>query len=438
MIAVCEPQCKGISHEKVNSGFLYGLCLTYPNDKILFFTETNHYYAIKSLLRTSGINVNNVILFPINFNADKAFSFGGIVAYYFLLRKIFRKLIFLNENRVFFLSVNPIILFIIKKLKQNKKFKGINCTFVLHGELEDIANRKYVEPYKPVVLGRSIKTNLRYLFMKIFKHPNTLLSYIKILAMQPFSLLYSKYSLVFKKYFRTKRIMMWQHSDQYKYVSLSPHVTENADKYLNTKLLNFNTIIMPIVFSKPKPLLNNKFIKFAVFGYGDSAQMYKMLTLLSKRLIRHKYIIKIISMDGRGTEGFANIYHVGGGKVLTRRIMEKAAGDVDVFINLYDKQRHRLGCSLSILESFDYLKPILHLSNPGYNYFNKLKKPIGFRVDTLNDFVDKMVDMIDNFPKYKDRLEVFRKNMLDYRKQYDIKNNLKTLKTSFTFAPKPA
>ena len=190
---------------------------------------------------------------------------------------------------------------------------------------------------------------------------------------------------------------------------------------------------MPIIYPKPFPVPDNKFIKFAVFGYGDSGQMYKMLTLLSKKNISNSYVIKIISMDNRGTEGFSNIQRVSKGKVLSREEMEKAAKDVDMFINLYDKSRHRLGCSLSIFEAMSYMKPVLHLSNDGYDFFNNPEKPIGFKCDDLNEFVIKMTDIINNYSTYKKQLLVFRNNISFYRKYYGIENNLANLKKSLTF-----
>ncbi|OGJ37766.1 MAG: hypothetical protein A2182_03135 [Candidatus Pacebacteria bacterium RIFOXYA1_FULL_38_18] len=427
MIIVCEPQCKGVSHEKINSGFIYGLRFAYPNEKITFFSDASYFKNIKEILKIGKTRINNLSHFSISFNASKSFSIQGIFRYYFLFKKIFDKTLSFGENKIFFLSTSPIILFAIKKLKQQEKYKNICCTFVLHGELEDIANKEYKKPYLPSI------PKTKNVLAELIKHPGIVLLLARHILSSPFELLSSNYSLIFKKIFRTKKMMMWRHSEQYHYISLSPHVTKNANKYLNTKYLNFNTVIMPIIFSNPLPKPKNKYIKFAVFGYGDSGQMYKMLTKLSKKKISKPFEIKIISMDGRGTEEFQNIKHVGQGRVLTRKEMEKAAQDIDVFINLYTKNYHSLGCSLSIFEALSYLKPILHLSNPGYNYFNKPEKPIGYRCKNLDDFVDKMYDMIQNFSRHEKQLTIFRKNMLGYRKEYNIKNNLLKLKKSFTF-----
>lgn len=433
MIIVCEPQCKGISHEKVNSGFIYGLRLAYPKEKITFFADTSHFKELKNIFKSNSVSIKDLKHIPISFSADKSFSIGGIILYYLLFRKIFGQLLSLGTNKLFFLSTSPIILFTIKKLKQLKKYEDICCTFVLHGELEDIANANHKEPYISVIESKPAPLNFREAMVKLLKHRDKIPLFISEKLSQPFSRLYLAYTLIFKKIFRVKKMMMWQHSSQYKYISLSPHVTENAKKYIDTDYLNFRTIILPIIFAKPTSPTNNKFIKFAVFGYGDSAQMHKMLSLLSKKQISKPYEIRIISMDSRGTEGFPNVRILSQGKVLTRKKMENSLPDIDVFINLYDINRHRFGCSLSILEAFSYLKPVLHLSNPGYNYFNKPEKPIGFRVDNLNEFVVKMYDMIENFPRYKNNLAIFRENMLEYRKVYAIENSLDSLRKSFTF-----
>ncbi len=431
MIVVCEPQCIGIDHEKVNSGFLYGLSLAYPKEEIAFFSDTSHFQKIADIFKTNKISSKCIKHFPIRFNVASRFSITGIIRYYLLAKKVFDKTLTLGTDKVFFLSTNPIILYAIKRLKFRSKYKNISCTFVLHGELEDIANKDYKEPYKPVITDAKIYP--RRVIKTLLNHPGWVFMFILKKILWPFVVLQSNYSMIFKRRFRTKKIMMWKHSRQYKYISLSPHVTKNASKYLDTKYLNFYTIYLPIIFIKPFSLPNNKYIKFAVFGFGDSAQMYKMLSLLSKKIIKKPYEIRIISMDDRGTDGFENITHVGNGNVLTRKEMEESARDIDIFINLHGKWRHRFGCSLSIFEALSYLKPVLHLSNPGYNFFNKQQKPIGFRCENLDEFTNKMCHIINNPGLYKKQLKIFRKNMLEYCKEYDIVNNLESLRESFTF-----
>ena len=434
MIVVCEPQCKGISHVEVNSGFLYGLSSAYHDQEILFLTHPTHYKEIINTLKYKGVSIPGLKHFPINFNAKNMFSLSGIFNYFILINKIFSQTIKLGQTKVLFLSTSPIILFTIKLLKQFSYYKNICCTIVLHGELEDIANDKYREPYTPTH-RRNTSVNVKNgkIFRKLINNLDKIPLYLFEKVSFSFSQLESKYSLIFKRIFRTKRIMLWKHNSHFKYISLSPHVTANARKYIDTDFLNFNTIYLPIIFNKVMPATKNKYIKFAVFGYGDSSQMYKMLTLLDRKKITKPYLIKIISMDSRGTEGFQNIETYSHGKILTRKEMEVAAKDVDVFLNLYDDSRHSLGCSLSIFEALSHVKPVLHLSNPGYNYYNRQEKPIGYMEKNLVVFVDRMFDMIENYDKYKAILAQFKDNIIEYRSEYDILSRLTSLHESLDF-----
>ena len=60
MIIVCEPECRGTAHEKINSAFLYGVRLAYPDDKILFFAEEGHIAAMKENFKRDNAVINNI------------------------------------------------------------------------------------------------------------------------------------------------------------------------------------------------------------------------------------------------------------------------------------------------------------------------------------------------------------------------------------------
>jgi len=212
------------------------------------------------------------------------FALSGIFNYFLLVSSIFNQTIKLSQNKIILLSTSPIILFTIKLLKQFSSYKNICCTIVLHGELEDIANDKYREPYTPTHRrNTSVRVKNGTIFQKLINNIDKIPLYLFEKISFPFSQLQSKYSLIFKRIFRTKRIMLWHHDDHYKYISLSPHVTANVRKYIDTNYLNFNTIYLPIIFNKVTSATKNQFIKFAVFGYGDSSQMHKMLSLLAQK-----------------------------------------------------------------------------------------------------------------------------------------------------------
>ncbi len=144
MIVVCEPQVKGMSHEKVNSGFLYGLRLAYPEDKILFYADASHILGIKNILEHDCVNIGNIEYIPIKFYDP--YNFRGMIAYRNLLKRMYTSILAAGTNKIFFLSTNPVLLYLIKQLKTRPRFRGIQCASVCHIEFENIAYGEYRDP----------------------------------------------------------------------------------------------------------------------------------------------------------------------------------------------------------------------------------------------------------------------------------------------------
>ena len=128
MIFVCEPQCKGVSHEKFNAGFLYGLSQAFPNDKIILFADQTHINALQSILIIDEISLKNIEYKPIQF--DLTDSFGAFIKYYFLCIRIFKNILTQGGDKLFLLSFSPKILYIIKRLKERTQFRKLKFTLV--------------------------------------------------------------------------------------------------------------------------------------------------------------------------------------------------------------------------------------------------------------------------------------------------------------------
>ena len=113
MIIICEPQCKGFSHEKINSGFIYALRLAFPSKKIVLFAHSTHIYALKSIIKHDNLTLENVEYISIEF--ESLYGNFGIFNYTRILKKIFNYSLKNNVHQLFFLSFNAPILYIIKK-----------------------------------------------------------------------------------------------------------------------------------------------------------------------------------------------------------------------------------------------------------------------------------------------------------------------------------
>jgi hypothetical protein len=419
-----------MSHEKVNSGFIYGLRLAYPQEKMMFYADISHIRTIKEILTHDNTIIKNIEYIPIKFRGS--YGIVGMLTYYFLFKKMFSDVLANGTDKIFFLSFSPTILNIIKKLKQKNDFIKMKFALVLHGDFENIADgsekNTITFPADKPLIERIRQTKFRDLPRKI---AGGLIGVIRNYIIT----LNTRWQSIFTKLYPIKKMLLWRHSADFRYIALSPHIVANAEKYIDVKELNIYTVVYPNVFSEPTPQPDNKYPKFATFGYGNPSMLHNVALRLSQKDIKKPYEIRIIGMDNRGTEGFSNVTCPSPGKPLARSEMEKYAQDIDVFLILYEKNRHRFGCSGSIIESLSYMKPVLHFNNDCINTFNKQDKPIGIRCETIEEFVNTMEDIIENYQSYIPKFQTFRNNILNLRKEIAIENSITQIRDTFTWSP---
>ena len=428
MIVVCEPQCKSFSHEKFNSGFLYGLRLAFPDERIRFYGDASHIDSLQKMLAHDRVSVGNIEYVPVRFRINPGVM--RMVGYLRLLSTVVNQARKAGSDKVFFLSFNSEILCLLKRLKQKSKFRTMKFTLVLHGAFESVADGdagvKARPPPGPV--GETgIAAKIRR--TRFFDIPAKALALFLRTVKQHIT----PWSALSRRFLTEKNMLLWRHSDDFRYVCLSPHVRRNARHYLDVERLNFHTVTLPTVFADISPRPHNKFAKFAMFGYGDSSAMHQLLGELSRRKIGKPYEIRVIGMDNRGTEGFANVTAPSSGAPLERGDMERQALDIDMFLILYDKTRYRLSCSGSILEALSLLKPVLHLDNECVNSFNLEDNPIGIRCDDLAMLADRFQEIVEGYDRYGPVLDAFRQNMLGVRRACAIEQSVGAIRASFTW-----
>ena len=425
MIFVCEPQLRGISHEKVNSGFLYGLRLAFPNDKIKFYGDLSHIKALKEILLHDDVLIENIDYYPIKFT--NTISFRAFFNYYFLLKKLFYDVLKSNTDKIFFLSFSPMILFILKLLKR-KKFKNLNFTLVLHRDFGLLFNEEIYNSQIDLLNQKSI-------FKKIKETSIKNLTYKILEGIKIRTELYLTNSrvFVFEKIFSFKKVFLKNHSKSFKYIALSDHIIKNAKKHIDITKYNIFSVTLPTVFAEPRNHPKNNFPIFAIFGFGDRIMLNKILIKLKSKKLSKKYQIKIIGMDNLGFDEFEEVTFLKKGKQLSRNEMEDQAYNVDFFLSLYDKKKYMYSCSGSVMEALSYLKPIIHFDNYCINNFTSKEYPIGFFAKNIDEYVNIMVQIISNFDNYEDQFSYFKKNMIRMRNKVSIKNSSNNLKESFTF-----
>lgn len=419
MIIVADLLCKSMSHEKVNSGFLYALHLAFPDEKIRFYAERSHIDAIKNILEHDGVVIKGLEFSSVNI-------FFKHLALFLLLKKTLRQ----GVDKIFFLSFSASILLLIKVLKKTNPYSGLKFNFVLHGNFETIAedSNTYRMDLPLSTLPASAKMNFTKRLRKI-----GLKNLPEIVFQKVTQIIFDALARGNDGFLSVKNLMTIWHTDDYRYIALSPHAASNAKKYIDTETIKFFSVILPTNFVKAKPFSKNSYVKFATFGFGDSLVMYNVANMLSQRRISRPYEIRIIGMDSRGTESFPNVIPTSEGRRLERQHMEFLAEDIDAFLILYDKSRYRLTCSGSILESLSLVKPVIHFDNDCINYFNKEALPIGYKCNNLVEYIDKLVDIIENYDSYHNQFESFRRNIEILRKDCSVAEYAPQLRVSFSW-----
>jgi hypothetical protein len=429
MIAVCELQCKGLSHEKVNSGFLYGLRLAFPDDRILFFAEPTHIEAIKYILKYDKVVLPNIEYFPIHF--DDKININYVLKTYNLLKGLLSRLNNDNIEKLFFLSFNPIIISTLKFLIKTKKYKNLKFTCVLHGGFEEILpaipnkilfnkieNIQSVIKFKELTFQK-IKNFIKSIFNKIIKT-----SFNKISNLQ---------TSIINKYFTYSKSLLLNPSKSFKYIALSHHIIPNLTSVNGIDKIQIYTVVLPTIFKQGNIDNLNNYVKFGIFGYGKSKILKIIAEKLMSKKIEKQYEIRIIGMDNSELSLYNQITCPSPGVRLSREDMEKHAEDIDMFLILYDESLYRVSCSGSIMESLSNQKPILHFNNDCINHFNNDSLPIGIKVNSIDEFVDAMVFGIENYDFFKDKLKVYQDNITILRDKYKIENSIIELKKSFTW-----
>jgi hypothetical protein len=424
MIHICDLICKEMSHEKVNSGFVYGLRLAFPDEKIKIYADKSHIDAIVSILKNDGININNLEYCPVSVSSQLNLFYYP--KYYFLIKNIFRNVRTSGDNKIFFLSFNNVILYIIKKLKCHSSFSDFKFALVLHGAFETVAGTVNAPKLRTVPVSSLSQRLKRYSLSSLPEKA------MRLIIRRLLDLYNNKVSSLLSK--SLKELLFFQHSTDYRYIALSTHIVDNARKYIDVEKLNIHVVTMPTVFRAHDKIERNLYPKFAIFGYGNSMILHQILTSLLKYKLTEPYEIRNISMNNDGLEDFPNVTITSTGNPLNRSEMEAHARDIDIFLILHPGNAYQLSLSASIFESLSYEKPILHFDNDGINTYNTKEMPIGIRASTIEEFADNMANIIRDYNAFVSNRDYLVSNIKKVRDVYSIEQNKGYLARSFSWS----
>jgi hypothetical protein len=430
MIVVCEPTCRGVDHERVNSGFLRTLAAAYPGLALQVYAHKSHAVSLRKTLQEEGSVPPKLEFVPIRL---PVFPGGrAIAAYDRIFRRVFEAALMVGVDKVFVLSYDVDTLCAVKRLKQLDRYKHFKLSFVVHGLGEKLIVKDAVESkvnYPLVALPRR-NIGRRLQRAKLHEWPQMLWRGISASVMAR--------PVVRHALGRDRKgvrdAMEEAHSGDYRYIFLARHAARNAAIHFPAARNDVFAVTMPVKLLEPRLPARNEFAKFAAYGNVDALALHNVAKAVHDRRPHARYEIRLIGGNHFAVEGIPNVTCVGSwGHKIDRVEMEAEATDIDVFMMLFDESRYRVTCSGVLFEALSLVKPIIHFQNECVDEFNTAQTPIGIRCITFKDYIDAIIDIIENYNERQDDLARFRSGILRRREALIAENLEDAVKQSFNW-----
>src|SRR6185437_4039619 len=152
MIVLCEPTCRRVDHEKVNSGFIGALNAAYPGTSIRLYADKTHIEALAETLARHKISIDGLEWKQIRLPGRSGSA--AVARYVRIFDRMLDETKRVGADRVYFLSVDADALLAVKELKRRREYAYFKFSFVMHGIFESIADdtecltSRIVLPYK--------------------------------------------------------------------------------------------------------------------------------------------------------------------------------------------------------------------------------------------------------------------------------------------------
>jgi len=374
MIILCEPQCKGYSHEQFNAGFLYGYSLSYPEEQILFFGEKNHNRCIRSILDSSSLEQINVEFHDIEIPEG-----NSLVIMIKYLKVIDTLLNFAKTNKcqkISFLSIYSFNLLPLKLLLHHKYNHSFLVHIMMHGTLEFVKRKNY-----------SFFRKFLNLLKKIIAHFNKISQSLVDEGSQNIYF----YEKLFKK---ALHVFGNKHISYYVFREDS---LKKVHQYLPSIASYFRWIDLPYIYKNDKPRFSEQMDfdgLFLTFDKGNTSELNELFEALfankdNSKLNPIQIIGKNTNMEDYCHPQMLNLYHMG---ELSRKQIEEMMTKAKYLLILYPETSYELTTSGLLFDGVAYCKPMIFLKNVCLDYYYNNYK-FGYRCENLEE-ISKIIQKI--------------------------------------------
>jgi len=369
MILICEPICCDFEHAEVNAALIIAVEKAFPREEIILFAEKGHLDRILFSLppQIKGKIERKIISIPKR-NSNDAIRFIGD-----------------------WKTVRGVL-----NYAKTHKADKILFTSILSPSLISIKIQRIFSPGP-----------------KMFIVVHSILSTIKKLPKRWYLLA----PLLF--WFRNAIVVK---NKGLNYIVYGEFIKENVIKLIPKLAPYLRVVDLPYLYSLPpsNELAGDKdVIKFAYFGVLNSGKRSQMLN----DIIQH-----VRDKTNRRRAEFVHIGKSSQEKALTREEFSARAAICDYAIYLHSPETYALTASGSLFDAFSYVKPVIALRTPLFEYYFKKMGNIGYLFNNIDEMSKKIIsilnDCFDNNKEYEKQLH----NIIAGREKISLDNIAEKIK----------
>lgn len=366
MIVICEPQCRGFEHSEVNAAMIAVINHAFENEELLFFAEKDHLSHVRSLLVKQSIYITfKEIRIPPTLQSN----YFRIFKEFEIVQNVFRFAKKSGATRVLFCSVTSPTLISIKIVIPF--FKNIKTIVIPHSILGTITEF----PRNPIKILFWFK-----FWISVFNVRN---------------LIY----LVLGSSIESELVNELPEMKDYIHSLDHPYFYMKNQRDLPSKIKNIKFGFLGVVTNfkgaefffklakEIKTTKTNSNAEFFLIGHVTDGSI---------KQLQHEYIKIPSPKVPLSQENYSSYLEI-----------------IDYAVFFYREENYRLIASGTLFDAFSYLKPVIALRNPFFEYYFNKMGDIGYLCDNYEEIKELVLNILNN--KSKERYRVQQGNILKNR-----------------------
>lgn len=371
MICAIEPICTGGEHALINAALLTAVRLAYPEEQILLLAESGHMDVVSKSLLSEG--VDGVEFSPIELPPTKR-GVGSFPAEYRLCRNILNMAQEKKSTKVIFLAVNAPELLCLKVLLRNS-YNDINVMVIPHSTLQSILRRAPRKPWNRLIWFRNA--------------------------------------------------LRWSMHERIKLVALGESIRQITQRELPQLEPHLHVLNLAYFFPDSAESGSERpdgSIQFGFPGVGTMRKGIDTFLRLAEEFSEAREslplkpefsVIGQVLLESLREEDFKPLASPPPDRFLAPEEMAELTRRLHYTVFPYRAEVYQLVASAAFLDAFLYLKPIIALKNPYFEYYFNEFGDIGYLCETFEEMVEVVKSLLHKWPEERYRSQ--QKNMLEGR-----------------------